>query len=168
MKTTLYIASSLDGYIAGPDGDLKWLDAFNSDESDYGFHDFIDSVDTLIMGKHTYKDIVNFGTWPYGDKPSYILSHTTDLEIMKGANATVLEGDVSSIMEQLTEQGAEHVWLVGGATVIQQFMKSDILDEIRLFMMPQTLGDGVKLFLSDEGSRKWNLKQHRGFPNGVI
>lgn len=141
MTVTLFIATSLDGYIAGPDDDLSWLFT----DEDYGFSDFYAHVDTLIMGRGTYDVVGTFGEWPYKGKRAIIVSRKGDVEI-KTPMTTVESGDMVEFLERLENEGAKNVWLVGGGELVRSFLKQHLIDRITVSMHPVLLGTGIPLF----------------------
>lgn len=164
---TLYVATSLDGYIADPDGGVGWLEAFDEepppDDPD-GYEAFFASVDALVMGSTTYEQILGFGDWPYGKKAAYVLT-TRDLPLAH-ENIECLQGDVEHLSKRLRE-AHEHLWLVGGANTAQRFLATDQLDEIRLTLAPILLGGGIPLF--HEGTtHKLELLKTKPFTNGLV
>jgi dihydrofolate reductase len=144
-KIILYIAQSLDGYISTPDGGVAWLDDFNSTGEDLGYKDFIDGIDVNIQGAKTYQQVLDFDIpYPYTGK-SFVLTHQ-QLEKPADTNIEFFEGELSELAAKAKEESKKNVWLIGGANVVQQFLKEDLIDEIILFTMPVMLGDGVSLF----------------------
>lgn len=140
-KIVLYIAQSLDGYISTVDGSVSWLDDFNNTGEDLGFNDFIDGIDINIQGSKTYTQILDFDIpYPYGGK-SFVLTHQ-QLEKPSEANIEFFQGDLI----KLANKAKKDIWLIGGANVIQQFLKELLIDEIILFTMPIILGNGISLF----------------------
>jgi dihydrofolate reductase len=154
---TLYIATSVDGYIADEDGSVDWLDQFGSEsaESDAtgGFSAFFESVDCLVVGATTYQQILGFGEWPYGEKPTYVFTHR---ELPPTTEAVeFVDGDVAAVASEL-ERKHDHVWLVGGAQLAQSFLRAGEIDRLRLFLAPILLGGGIRLF--DDGYDRQRLR----------
>jgi dihydrofolate reductase len=149
MKASVYIATSLDGFIARKDGGLDWLDDANAnvpDDEDLGYQAFMESVDTLVMGRKTYAKVLSFGQWPYGKTPVIVLSHKqmsfpTDIP----DTVTCSSEKPSALLERLAAEGVEHVYVDGGAT-IQGFLAEGLVDDITLTVIPILLGEGIKLF----------------------
>lgn len=147
MKVTLYIAQSIDGYIADSNGSVDWLEQFNDTGEDYGYTDFLQTVDHIVMGGNTYRQVLDFGEWPYSDTPTTVFT-SQELGETKGAPITIYtSGSVSSFIEQCEAQNDVHLWLVGGAELIQSFLKEQCINEMRIFTMPVLLGKGIPLFL---------------------
>ena len=124
MTNYVYIATSLDGFIAALDGGLDWLEEIpHPEKSDYGFVEFMHSVDALIMGRKTFEKVLTFGKWPY-DKPVYVLSKRgiiipNDLV----GKAEVVNGTPEEVVRQLNELGHQNLYIDGGIT-IQNFLRS--------------------------------------------
>lgn len=163
MTVTLFIATSLDGYIAGPDDDLSWLFT----DADYGFSDFYAHVDTLIMGRGTYEVVQNLGPWPYPGKHTVVVSRKADLE-MKTADTELHSGDLPSLLDHLASRGRDRIWLVGGGELVRSFLEQGLLDRITVSMHPVLLGDGVPLFPGGFRRTLLALDDTRSFEGGLV
>ncbi|MDP6627115.1 MAG: dihydrofolate reductase family protein, partial [Methanopyri archaeon] len=128
-KIILYIAASLDGFIARKDGFVDWLSPYENTEEDYGYKEFYDSVGTVVMGNTTYK---GFGEY-YRDKPCFVFSR-----VRKGndGNATFVNGDMEESMKKINSTGTKNIWLVGGGEVIDAFLRHDLIDELIISIIP--------------------------------
>ena len=149
IKVSVYVAISLDGFIAREDGALDWLDKANAivpPGQDLGFRAFMDSVDSLIMGRKTYEQVLSFGQWPYGRTPVVVLSHNA-LSFPPGLQETVSHSSepLPDLLERLAAEGVEHVYVDGGTT-IQGFLARGLVDEITVTVIPVLIGDGIPLF----------------------
>lgn len=146
MSNIVYIATSLDGYIAGEDGNLDWLTSIsNPDNSDFGFSDFIKRIDAVVMGRMTFETVAEFDEWPY-DRPVYILSNTLNsLPEKYSGKAEVIKGEPSVVTQNLNEKGFSNLYIDGGKT-IQGFLKQDLIDEMIITRVPVLLGRGIPLF----------------------
>lgn len=140
----LYIATSIDGYIATKDGGVEWLSVVDGSGSDYGYHAFYDSVDALIMGSKTYQQILDFGEWPYPGKPSYILTRQA-LESSRD-DVIFISEEPLDLMRRLEAEGMQRVWMVGGGQIVASFIKSGLIDEYIISIVPILLGEGIPLF----------------------
>jgi dihydrofolate reductase len=150
VKSSVFIATSLDGYIAREDGSLDWLDQVNEAATpgeDFGYDSFIASVDALVMGRNTFEKVLSFGSnWPYGSKPTVVLSRG-QVAIPPSLAATVSTSSEPprTLVERLAASGAKHLYIDGGLT-IQSFLREGLIDEITLTLIPVLLGSGKPLF----------------------
>ena len=146
-KNSVYIATSLDGYIADEKGGLDWLDSTpNPNNLDLGYGDFMRQIDALVMGRTTFETVCGFDVdWPY-QKPVFVLSNTLNEvpELYKG-KAFVISGDLKDILAQIHAKGYHQLYIDGGKT-IQSFLKEDLIDEMILTTIPILLGGGHALF----------------------
>lgn len=163
MTVILFIAASLDGYIAGPDDDLSWLFT----DADYGFSSFYADVDTLIMGRGTYDVIRGMGEWPYPGKRTIVVSRSADLEIDTELTE-VYSADLPGLVEHLRNEECKNVWLVGGGELVRSFLKQGLLDEITVSMHPILLGTGVPLFPGGFPRTMLMLKDTTVFDGGLV
>lgn len=163
MKVTLYIATSLDGYIAGPDDDLSWL--FTDD--DYGFTDFLERTDVLIMGRGTYDVVKTFGDWPYPGKKTVVVSRSESVT-PDTPDTTAFSGALAELVDQLREQGAHNVWLVGGGALVRSFLKEGLLDQIVVSLHPVLLGNGVPLFPDGFPRTLLSLEEAESYESGLV
>ncbi len=147
MTTILvYIASSLDGYIARENGSIDWL----PEVTESGYDVFYKSVDTVIMGKTTYDQVLTFGEYPYKDKKSFVFTSTNQ---NKDENAEFVS-DVEKFVKDGFPGAGKNIWLVGGAQIIASFLKQEAIDEIIISLIPVLLGKGIPLFKNIENETK--------------
>ncbi|BDD08010.1 diacylglycerol kinase [Fulvitalea axinellae] len=143
----VFIATSLDGYIADKNGNIDWLnDIPNPDNEDMGYNAFIENIDALVMGRATFEKVLSFGIeWPYG-VPVFVASHTMT-EVPEGYESKVelVAGSPSSILETIREKGHKNLYIDGGK-LIQAFLNEDLIDEICISTIPILLGGGFPLF----------------------
>ena len=160
---TLYIATSLDGFIAEENGGLDWLEnpKLHAEGEDYGYVDFLKDIEVTLMGRKTYDQVRGFGEWPYSDKENYIFTSTGQVDPKHGKA-------IKSIDEVLSIISEKNCWLIGGGGLNNEFLKKNLIDKIILTTMPVFLGKGIPLFNSTEGSSNLIYKSHKGFPNGVV
>lgn len=146
MTNYVYIATSLDGYIATSDGGLNWLlEVPNPEQSDYGFAEFIEGIDAIVMGRNTFETVVSFRVWPY-ERPVFVLSeHLKEIPAHLTGKAELASGDVRSLVERLRRRGYENLYVDGGLT-IQSFLAADMIDELIITRLPVVLGSGIPLF----------------------
>ena len=150
MSTTckVFIATSLDGFIAKPDGNIEWLDhpSYIIDGEDFGYIEFFSGIDAIVMGRNSYEKVLSFDIdWPY-EKPVIVLS-TKTLSLPKELEGKVIlmNGNPLEITEQCTELGFHSLYIDGGIT-IQQFLRAGLIDELTITKIPVILGDGIPLF----------------------
>jgi len=171
MKCSVYIATSLDGFIAKPDGDIEWLDhpdyILKDKKEDFGFYAFMDSVDALVMGRHTFEKVLSFGEWPY-EKPVIVLSsRKIDLPEHLGGKAFPMSGSPKEIIKKSAELGYKHLYIDGGVT-IQRFLNARLIDVITITRIPVLLGQGIPLFGKTEYDINLQLISCSEFENGFV
>lgn len=166
-KIKLYIATSLDGYIARPDGNLDWLFKYPMPTgTEYGYKDLIDSIDVMVMGGRTYREILKIDSiWPYKDKKTYIVSrHTTETQ----ENIEfVTQNIISKITELKNEQGRD-IWLVGGGELISILLNAGLVDELQISYIPIILGAGIPLLPNNPKESNWKLINSTTYESGII
>lgn len=143
MKASVFIATSLDGFIARADGDLDWLPAGGGEP--HGYDEFIASVDALVIGRKTYETVLAFETWPYGHRPVFVLSTRALAPAPTGAVVERMSGDPAEIVSRLAERGIRHIYVDGGIT-IQRFLRAGLLQRLVITRIPVLLGAGIPLF----------------------
>ncbi|NOR57409.1 MAG: dihydrofolate reductase [Sulfurimonas sp.] len=156
MKISVYIATSLDGFIARKDGSINWLiEADNSGGSDdFGFREFFDTTDCLVMGRNTMEKVLSFGEWPYGDKRVIVLTNTLKEVPSELVGKIELSCDsIEELVKNLESEGHKHLYIDGGKT-IQSFIDADLLTDITITKIPVIIGEGLPLF----GKTKHDIK----------
>ncbi|WP_411991908.1 dihydrofolate reductase family protein [Agarivorans sp. DSG3-1] len=147
MSNIVYIAVSLDGFIADKNGGLEWLESVPNPEGlDLGYNAFIESIDALVMGRNTFEKVISFDCeWPYR-KPVMVLSNSLK-KLPEGFTGDVrlMNGELTTLVNQLNQQGFNNLYIDGGLT-IQQFLAQDLIDELILTRFPMLLGGGAPLF----------------------
>ena len=156
-----FIATSLDGYIAGPAGEIDWL--FN--DQDYGYTQFVAGVDTVVMGRKTYDICLTFGEYPYPSMPNYVWSRTRQ---RKNKRATFVFGDIAELLKRLKQQEGKTIWLVGGRALVGEAMTHNMLDELIVSLHPIVLGNGVPLFPRDLPKRQFQFIKSEPFNSGLV
>lgn len=168
MPNLVFIATSIYGYIAKPDGSIDWLfDVPNPDGSDFGYNDFIKNIDAILMGRITFDKVLTFGKWPY-DKPVFLLTNTiTNVgENLKGI-VEIVKGELKSVLEKLHNRGFKNLYIDGGKT-ISNFLNEDLIDEMIITRIPVLLGDGIPLFNKSDVELKFEHVRTEVFYNGLI
>ena len=161
-KVVLFIATSLDGYIASPDGTVDWL--FH--DGDYGFTDFMASVDAVVMGRKTWEQARTFEDVPFAGKQVIVFSRA-----QSSANESrirFVQGDPETTIPGIQSTIKKDIWLVGGGDLIQQFIGSNLIDEFRIFVHPIILGDGIPLFPRQSGRKDLSFESSHSFPSGLV
>ena len=157
MPGIVYIAASLDGYIARKDGNIDWLmESPNPENSDYGFSAFMDRIDAILMGRNTFETVIGFDQWPY-TKPVFVLSkNLEELPHAYREKAELISNDPKKVIGDLNERGFENIYIDGGKT-IQSFLKQDLIDELIITRVPIILGSGIPLFSDMDQEIKFRL-----------
>jgi dihydrofolate reductase len=171
IKVYVYIATSLDGFIARKDGGLDWLDEANvkvPNGEDCGFHKFMDSIDVLIMGRRTYEKVLSFGEWPYGSTPVVVLSRNS-IAFPINIPDTVTHSSESprDLLGRLSFEGVKHVYLDGGVT-IQGFLSEGLVDDITVTIIPVIIGEGIPLFGSIKKDILLTHRRTKAFEFGFV
>jgi dihydrofolate reductase len=165
----LYIATSIDGFIARKDGSLDWLEDFpNPDKLDYGYLDFLENIDTIVMGRNTYEAILSFGMdWPYADSKSYVISSKEDFKI-ETENTYLINTLTKELINQIRTESKKNIWIVGGGKLISSFLNHRAIDELILTIIPTILGDGIPLFPNKPLETQFTLKETQTYKTGVV
>lgn len=163
VTVTLFIATSLDGKIAGPDDDVSWLFT----DADYGYSSFYSEVDALVMGRGTYKVVNTFGEWPYKGRRTYVVSRKETPEITT-PDTIAFCGTLPDLIEKLDEEGRQKVWLVGGGELVTSFLQQGLLDELVVSLHPVLLGKGVPLFPASFPRAILDLKSVMSYDSGLV
>ncbi|RLV60001.1 dihydrofolate reductase [Parashewanella curva] len=168
MANIVFIATSLDGYIADKNRSVDWLHTVpNPDNLDMGFDAHMERIDALIMGRNTMELVLSFDCdWPY-NKPVFVLSNTLE-QIPSGYEDKIqlIKGELSEIIKQLKLKGYEDIYIDGGIT-IQQFLKQDLIDEMLITTIPIVLGGGIPLFAELAHPIEFRCVESIHFNNGV-
>ena len=158
-----YIATSADGYIAGPGGSVDWLAPY--EDVDYGYDAFVAEVTTIVMGRVTYEQVRGFGSWPYEGRQVIVLGSQPLDDPPDGVGSW--PGDVEALAEAL-ESVEGTVWILGGCKTLSGFLAAGVMAELRLFVMPLLLGDGIRLIGAAAAAVPLHLEDSQAFRNGAI
>lgn len=161
-KIVLFIACSLDGFIARENGDVDWLFT----DQDYGYTGFFADVDTVLMGRRTYDQVLTFGEYPYKGTEGYVFSRKRGAG--KDANVTFVSDDPVDFVWKLKQGPGNVIWLVGGGELIHPFVRQNLIDEYQIFVHPVVLGSGIPLFRSPLPETWLRLERTRAFESGLV
>jgi dihydrofolate reductase len=160
-KLILFIATSLDGYTAGPNGEIDWLFA----DQDYGYRDFYARIDTVLMGRKTYELSLSFADYPYPGAAAYVFSRTAR---RPDEQVHFVAGDVGAFVQQLKRQPGRDIWLVGGGQIVRECLVADAIDELVISVHPILLGAGLPLFPPGFPRRGLALHSVQHFHSGLV
>lgn len=164
-KVILYIAQSIDGYIAETDGSVDFLSCVEQEGEDYGYFDFYKSMDAVIMGANTYEQILGFGDFPYPDKPCYVFTSSSH---KPHDMVEFIREDPASWYRKRMKDGNSRYWLVGGASIIKAFQDAELIDEYIISIVPAMLGIGIPLFKAHEYPISLELKDVVKYETGLV
>ena len=171
-KTILYIAMSLDGYIATADGGLDFLSVVEQKGQDYGYGDFIKTIDTVILGRKAYDKVLSFGIpFPHADKQTFVITRTAR---PKEGNITFYNGDLKELMQNLKKEKnheteiPKNIFVDGGAEIVNALMKDNLIDEFIISVIPLFLGEGISLFKQGRPETKLKLINSVAFEKGLV
>lgn len=165
-KLILYIACSVDGYIAKPGDDLSFLDRVQKEGEDYGYHDFVNYIDTVILGRRTYEWVLGLGIgFPHADKETYIITRT---ERPKEGNLTFYTGDMATLVSELKSKSGKHIFCDGGAEIVTLLLKHKLFDELIISVIPVLVGDGIRLFANGIPEHPLELLSAKSYDTGLV
>ena len=157
MTNRVYIATSIDGFIADRHGEIDWLMSIpNPDGSDYGFAEFMNGVDAVVMGRNTFEQVLKFGEWPYSKKVFVLSRKIRVVPEHLRPKVEIISGNPSHVVNSLTTRGYEHLYIDGG-NVIQQFLRANLIDELIVTRISVVLGGGIPLFSETDQTLHFTL-----------
>lgn len=168
MTGSVFVGTSVDGFIARQDGDLDWLPVGGGEP--HGYDEFIASVDTIVIGRKTFETVLAFETWPYGKKQVVVLSsHPVDLSVARARGGIVeqMGGEPTEIVSTLTGRGVQHLYVDGGLT-IQGFLRSGLIQRLVITRVPVLIGNGIPLFGSLPQDVRLRHVATRSFASGLV
>ncbi|MBI4379325.1 MAG: dihydrofolate reductase [Nitrospinae bacterium] len=165
-RAVLYIAISLDGFVAGPNDDISWLFRYN--DVDYGYNEFFSGIGAIIQGRRAYEVEVKHGWENAHPLPTFVLSHHLPERKPQRGNVVFIDEDISKVLKKAKQLTSKDVWIEGGANVAQQFLDRELIDEIVLSIVPVILGDGIKLFGKSHKTIEFSLREVRQFDKGLV
>ncbi len=162
-KLKLYIASTLDSYVAGPNDEIDWLET--GGDLDYGYREFYASLDTTLMGNSTYGLALTADEFPYAEKTNYVFTRSA---LAPGTPyVKSVSGDIASFVRSLKGQTGEDIWLIGGGQVNTTMLNEGLINEIILTVFPLALGEGISLFAPGARGEHFETVGCETFPTGL-
>ena len=168
-RNSVFIATSLDGYIADKNNGIEWLHSIpNPDNNDMGYTEFISGIDALIMGRTTFETVIGFDVpWPY-NKPVFVLSNKLkEIPESHKDKAFLVNGTLTEILEKIHQKGYQRLYIDGGTT-IRNFLKENLIDEMVITTIPILLGGGSSLFTELPNEQKYELIESKTYLNQII
>jgi dihydrofolate reductase len=165
MDASVFIATSLDGFIARANDDLDWLPPGGGEE--HGYDAFMTTVDALVIGRRTFEKVLTFSTWPYGTKPVFVLSTRPLVPAPPGAVVERMSGAPAEIASQLAARGVGHVYVDGGIT-IQRFLQAGLIQRLIITRIPVLIGAGIPLFGSLQSDIALRHVATRQYSSGLV
>ena len=166
-EVVLYIAASLDGFIARSDGDISWLTKYLDGKEDYGGGDFFKSVGASIMGAYTYEKALTLNGGFDSKTPTYVVTHRK-LPTPANANITFYSDNLSELVNKIQKKTKKNIWLVGGGKLAQSFLREGLVDLIILSTIPIILGEGISLFGNVKKEIDLVLTNTQSYKSGIV
>lgn len=167
MTASVFVGTSLDGFIARADGRLDWLP---DDPEPHGYDEFIATVDAIVMGRNTFETVLAFDSWPFGDRRVVVLSsRPLDLSVALARGGTVeqMGGPPAEVVARLAASGAHHLYVDGGIT-IQRFLREGLIDRLVITRVPVLIGEGIPLFGALPRDIRLEHVATRQYPSGLV
>lgn len=168
MTASVFVGTSVDGFIARQNGDLDWLPAGGGEP--HGYDEFIATVDAIVIGRKTFETVLAFEVWPYGKKQVVVLSsRPVDLSVarVRGGIVEQMGGEPGEIVSTLAGRGVQHIYVDGGITV-QCFLRSGLIQRLVITRVPVLIGDGIPLFGSLPNDVRLRHIATRSYPSGLV
>jgi dihydrofolate reductase len=166
MAISVFVGTSVDGFIARPNGDLDWLPVGGGEP--HGYDEFIASVDAIVIGRNTFEKVLTLGPWFYGTKRVVVLSNRpVDLSAAVGGVVEQMAGTPEEIVARLAATGARHLYVDGGITV-QRFLRAGLVDRLVITRVPVLIGDGIPLFGTLPRDMRLRHVATRHYPSGLV
>lgn len=165
-KVILYIATTLDGYIAKPNDDLSFLSLVQKEGEDYGYSEFEKTIDTVIIGRKTYDWVIKtVGYFPHANKHTYVITRTERSNIDKIVFYT---DELTKLIKKLKGENGKHIFCDGGAEIVNELLKHHLIDEFIISVIPVLLGNGKKLFQDNRPEQQLELVRVKTFDTGLL
>jgi dihydrofolate reductase len=166
MMISVFVGTSLDGFIARPNGTFDFLPPGGGEP--HGYDEFIATVDTIVMGRKTYETVLTMGLWPYGNKRVVVLSNRPiNFSGVREGVVEQMAGPPDQIIAQLARRGAIHIYVDGGIT-IQQFLRAGLIQRLTITRVPVLIGEGIPLFGSLPHDVQLRHVSTRHYPSGLV
>jgi dihydrofolate reductase len=166
MKASVFIGTSLDGFIARPNGDLDFLPPDGGEP--HGYNEFIASVDAIVIGRGTFETVMTMKPWPYGNKRVVVLSsRPLDFSAVVGGAVEQMSGPPAEIVAKLAASGAHHAYIDGGIT-IQRFLRAGLIQRLIITRVPVLIGEGIPLFASLPHDIRLRHIETKNYPSGLV
>ena len=166
MIASVFIGTSVDGFIARPDGALDFLPASGGEP--HGYNEFFASIDALVIGRRTFETVLSFPQWPYGEKPVIVLSRQPlDSSELRGGRVEWMQGSPREIFSELEGRGIRHVYIDGGVT-IQRFLREGLIQRLTITRVPVLIGQGIPLFGSLPRDIRLEHVQTQHYASGLV
>jgi dihydrofolate reductase len=166
MRASVFIGTSVDGYIARTDGGLDWLPADGGEP--HGYEEFIAGVDAVVIGRKTFETVLAYATWPYERKPVFVLSTSLrEIRVPAGAVCELMSGPPSEVVARLAGRGIGHLYIDGGAT-IRGFLAAGLIQELTITRVPVLLGSGIPLFGALPQDVRLEHVATQAYPSGLV
>ena len=165
VSCSVFVGTSVDGFIARRDGALDWLPADGGE--DHGYSAFVATVDAIVMGRGTFDTVLTFGSWPF-DKPVIVLTtRPGDVQLPKNADVEFMGGEPRDIVDQLAKRGMKHLYVDGGVT-IQRFLDAGLIDRMTITRVPVLIGTGIPLFGPIQRDIRLEHVATRSYASGLV
>jgi len=165
VKASVFVGTSVDGFIARLDGALDFLPPGGGE--DHGYEAFMATVDALVIGRNTYETVLAFEAWPYGPKPVFVLSTREIAPAPAGAVVERMSGEPAEIAARLAARGFEHLYVDGGIT-IQRFLAAGLIQRVTITRVPVLIGTGIPLFGTVPRDIPLEHLETRTYPSGLV
>jgi dihydrofolate reductase len=171
LRCSVFIATSLDGFLARPDGDIDWLEKANGSVppgEDCGYAEFMSSVDAIVMGRNTFEKVLSFPDWPYADTPVWVVSRTlTQLAAHLPASVRLIAQTPREVVAQARELGYTRLYIDGGR-LIQSFLREGLITDLTITTIPVLIGQGRALFGEADADIPLKLVSSHAYPFGFV
>lgn len=162
----LFIAMSLDGYIAGPDDNLDFLEIVEEQGQDYGYRNFMNGIDTVIMGRRTYEKVISMGVaFPHSDLATYVITHKSRPD---SGNVKFYTGNLKELLQKLKSQKGKDIFVDGGAILVNDLLKENLIDNFYISIIPVLLGGGIRLFHDGRSPMSLKLAGCTSYSKGLV